>query len=71
MNRLCNMLIYRIVTSQQLLNKPLTKREIHKRVPMVSQLLFWLVEILLKMYITYYQYTYVHIQQFNKKIMVL
>lgn len=56
MNRLCNMLIYRIVTSQQLLNKPLTKREIHKRVSVVSQLLFWLVEILLRMYIAYYQY---------------
>ena len=53
MNRLCNMLIYRIVTSQQLLNKPLTKREIHKRVSMASQLLFWLVEILLRMYISF------------------
>lgn len=71
MNRLCNMLIYRIVTSQQNLNKPLTKREIHKRVSMASQLLFWLVEILLRMYIAYYQYVYTHIQQFNRKMMVL
>lgn len=71
MNRLCNILIYRIVTSQQLLNKPLTKREIHKRVSVVSQLLFWLVEILLRMYIAYYQYVYTHIQQFNRKMMVL
>ena len=71
MNRLCNMLIYRIVTSQQLLNEPLTKREIHKRVSMASQLLFWLVEILLRMYIAYYQYVYTHIQQFNRKMMVL
>ena len=71
MNRLCNMLIYRIVTSQQLLNKPLAKREIHKRVSMASQLLFWLVEILLRMYIAYYQYVYTHIQQFNRKMMVL
>ena len=71
MNRLCNMLIYRIVTSQQLLNKPLTKREIHKRVSMASQLLFWLVEILLRMYIAYYQYVYTHIQQFNRKMIIL
>lgn len=71
MNRWRNMLIYKIVISQHLLNKPLTKREIHKRVPMVSQLLFWLVEILLRMYITYYQYAYVHIQQFNRKMIVL
>lgn len=71
MNRLCNMLIYRIVTSQQLLNKPLTKREIHKRVSMASQLLFWLVEILLRMYIVYCQCIYTHIQQFNRKMIML
>ncbi len=65
------MLIYKIVISQHLLNKPLTKREIHKQVPMVSQLLFWLVEILLRMYIVYYQYVYTHIQQFNRKMIVL
>ena len=45
------MFIYSLITSQHLLNKPLTKREIHKRVSVVSQLLFWLVEILLRMYI--------------------
>ena len=71
MNCQCNMFIYSLVTSQHLLNKPLTKRKIHKRVPMVSQLLFWLVEILLRMYITYYQYAYAHIQQFNRKMIVL
>lgn len=65
------MLIYKTVTSQHLLNKPLAKREIHKRVSMVSQLLFWLVEILLRMYIVYYQYVYTHIQQFNRKMIVL
>ena len=65
------MLIYKIVTSQHLLNKPLTKREIHKRVPMVSQLLFWLVEILLRMYIVYCQCIYTHIQQFNRKMIML
>lgn len=47
------MFIYSLVTSQYLLNKPLTKREIHKRVSVVSQLLFWLVEILLRMYISF------------------
>ena len=61
------MLIYKTVTSQHLLNKPLAKREIHKRMPMVSQLLFWLVEILLRMYIVYCQCIYTHIQQFNRK----
>ncbi len=65
------MLIYKIVISQHLLNKPLTKRETHKRVLMVSQLLFWLVEILLIMYLVYYQYVYTHIQQFNRKMIVL
>ena len=53
MNCQCNMFIYSLVTSQYLLNKPLTKREIHKRVSVVSQLLFWLVEILLRMYISF------------------
>ena len=63
------MLIYRLVTSQHLLNKLLTKREIHKRALSVSQLLFWLVEILLRVYIVYYQCLYTHIQQFNRKLM--
>ena len=65
------MLIYNLVTSQHLLNKPLTKREIHKRWLSVSQLLFWLVEILLRVYIVYYQCVYTHIQQFNRKMIVL
>ena len=65
------MFIYSLVTSQHLLNKPLTKREIHKRVSVVSQLLFWLVEILLRMYIVYCQFIYTHIQQFNRKMIVL
>ena len=60
------MFIYSLVTSQHLLNKPLAKREIHKRVSVVSQLLFWLVEILLRMYIVYCQCIYTHIQQFNR-----
>ena len=65
------MLIHRLVTSQHLLNKTLTKREIHKRWLSLSQLLFWLVEILLRMYIVYYQCVYTHIQQFNRKMIVL
>ena len=65
------MFIYSLITSQHLLNKPLTKREIHKRVSVVSQLLFWLVEILLRMYIVYCQCIYTHIQQFNRKMIVL
>ena len=65
------MFIYSLVTSQHLLNKPLAKREINKRVSVVSQLLFWLVEILLRMYIVYCQFIYTHIQQFNRKMIVL
>ena len=65
------MLIYRLVTPQHLLNKPLTKREIYKWECVVSQLLFLLVEILLRVYIVYYQCVYAHIQQFNRKQMVL
>ncbi len=65
------MFIYSLVTSQHLLNKPLAKREIHKRVSVVSQLLFWLVEILLRMYIVYCQCIYTHIQQFNRKMIIL
>ena len=61
------MLIYRLVTDQHSLNKPLTKREIYNLVCAVSQLLFWLVEILLRVYIVYYQCVYTHIQQFNRK----
>ena len=65
------MFIYSLVTSQHLLNKPLAKREIHKQVSVVSQLLFWLVEILLRMYIVYCQFIYTHIQQFNRKMIML
>ena len=61
------MLIYRPIIVQHVLNKPLTKREIYNLVCAVSQLLFWLVEILLRVYIVYYQCVYTHIQQFNRK----
>ena len=65
------MFIYSLVTSQHLLNKPLAKRKINKRVSVVSQLLFWLVEILLRMYIVYCHCIYTHIQQFNRKMIIL
>ena len=57
--------------SQHLLNKSLTKREINEQVLFVSQLPFCLVEILLRGYIAYFQYSYSHIQQFNKNKEVL
>ena len=65
------MLRYRLVIAQHILNKPLTKREIYNLVLVVFQLLFWLVEILLRVYIVYYQCIYAHIQQFNRKMIVL
>ena len=65
------MLIYRPITVQHILNKPLTKREIYNSVCAVSQLLFWLVEILLRVYIVYNQCVYTNIQQFNRKMIVL
>ena len=71
MNCQCNVFIYSLVTSQHLLNKPLAKREINKRVSVVSQLLLWHVEILLRMYIVYCQCIYTHIQQFNRKMIIL
>ena len=61
------MFIYRLVTAQHILNKPLTKREIYNWECAVSQLFFWLVEVLLRMYIVCYQCVYTHIQQFNRK----
>ena len=39
MNCQCNIFIYSLVTSQHLLNKPLAKREIHKRVSVIILLL--------------------------------
>ena len=71
MNCQCNIFIYSLITSQHLLNKPLAKREINKRVSVVSRLFFWLVEILLRMYIVYCQCIYTHIQQFNRKMIML
>ena len=67
MNEWCNSFIYRLLNTQQLLNKALAKREINNRSMSCPQLLFWSVEILLREYILYYQYGYILIHQFNKK----
>ena len=71
LNGICNMFIYIQIGAQHPLNKPLTKRETDNRSGLYAQLLFWSVEILLRVYIAYYQYDYILIQQFNKKIMDL
>lgn len=71
MNGQYNPFIYRLIYTQQLLNKALAKREINNRSVRYSQLLFWSVEILLRVYISYYQYIYIFIHQFNKKTMDL
>lgn len=71
MNRGCKVLIFKVIFFQHILNKSLTKREINERRSLMSQRTFWLVEILLRVYIAYYQYIYYHIQQFNKNKKVL
>lgn len=67
MNDRSNAFIYNIIYTQRLLNKPLAKREINIRSVFYTQLFFWLVEILLRVYDAYYQYGYILIHQFNKK----
>ena len=71
MNCQCNIFIYSLVTSQHLLNKPLTNRESNKLMLFPSQLFFSIVENLLRVYAVYYQYGYIIIHQFNKKRIVL
>ena len=67
MNGWCNPFIYKLLYAQQFLNKALAKREINNLSMSCPQLLFWYVEILLRVYIAYYQYGYTLIHQFNKK----
>ena len=67
MNGRYNMFIYSIIIAQYLLNKPLDKRGINKRVLFLSQQFFSIVENLLRVYIVSNQYIYVLIHQFNKK----
>ena len=71
LNCIYNMIIFKQIDAQHPLNKLLTKRETNNRSDSSSQLLFWPVEILLRVYIAYYQCSYIHIQQFNKKTMGL
>lgn len=71
MNGHYNPFIYRLLYTQQLLNKVPAKRKTNNRPRHCSQLLFWSVEILLRVYIPYYQYCYTLIHQFNKKTMDL
>lgn len=71
LNSIFNMLISTQIDVQHPLNKPLTKRETNNKSWLYAQLLFWSVEILLRVYIAYYQYDYILIQQFNKKTMDL
>lgn len=71
LNSRCNIFISKQVDTQHPLNKPLAKRETGNRSWLYAQLLFWSVEVLLRVYIIYYQYGYIHIQQFNKKTMEL
>ena len=71
MNNWFNTLTFRIIYAQQLLNKVLDKRKINNRSVRCPQLLFWSVEILLRVYIPYYQYCYTLIHQFNKKTIEL
>lgn len=65
LNGICNMFISKQIDTQHPLNKPLTKRENNNRSGLYAQLLFWSVEILSRVYIAYYQYDYIIIQQFN------
>ena len=71
MNGWLNILTFSVIYTQRLLNKVLAKRKINNRSVRCSQLLFWSVEILLRVYIPYYQYCYTLIHQFNKKTMDL
>lgn len=71
LNSICNILISKQIDSQHPLNKPLAKRETNNQSWLCPQLLFWSVEILLRVYIACYQYSYILVQQFNKKIMDL
>ena len=71
MNEICIVLYVNALYSQHLLNKPLTNRESNKLMLFPSQLFFSIVENLLRVYAVYYQYGYIIIQQFNRKMIVL
>ena len=71
MNEICIVLYVNALYSQHLLNKPLTNRESNKLMLFPSQLFFSIVENLLRVYAVYYQYGYIIIQQFNRKMIML
>ncbi len=54
LNCIYNVIIFNQIDAQHPLNKLLTKRETDNRSDSSSQLLFWSVEILLRVYIVYY-----------------
>ena len=56
---------------QHLLNKPLTNRESDKRLPFLLQHYFSIVEYLLRVYVVCFLHSYIPVQQFNKKRMML
>ncbi len=64
MNRVYMILIFTIITAQQLLNKVLTKREKASVPACRPQQPISIVEFLLRMYIAYYHIFNTYIQQF-------
>lgn len=56
---------------QHLLNKPLTNRESDKRLSFLPQHYFSIVEYLLRVYVVCFLHSYIPVQQFNKKRMML
>lgn len=71
MNCQCNMFIYSLVTPSTSSQQTTRQKRNQQTGVGVSQLLFWLIEILLRMYIVYCQCIYTHIQQFNRKMIIL
>ena len=60
-------LYVKVLFSQHLLNKSLTNMESDKRLPFLPQHYFSIVGYLLRVYVVYFQYGYITIQQINKK----
>ena len=67
MNGTYIMLYIKVLFSQHILNKPLTKRESDKWMMPLPLLPFGIVEHLLRVYFVCYQHGYIPIQQFNEK----
>ncbi len=71
MNDVCIILYVNALCSQHLLNKPLTNRKSNKRMSFLPQLFFSIVEYLLRVYVVCFLHSYIPVQQFNKKRMML